>query len=90
MYFPIGFVKIFINFRMSTHTHTHTRIHTHIFSCQERKQKENTQHQKVQVGFRSQKPQVPNNSKLGWWFLPSKNVSHMLLNGATTLTTSLT
>ena len=24
MYFPIGFVKIFINFRMSTHTHTHT------------------------------------------------------------------
>ena len=28
MYFPIGFMKIFINFRMSTHTHTHTHTHT--------------------------------------------------------------
>lgn len=27
MYFPIGFMKIFINFRMSTHTHTDTHLH---------------------------------------------------------------
>ena len=30
MYFPIGFMKIFINFRMSTHTHTHTLTDTHL------------------------------------------------------------
>lgn len=29
MYFPIGFMKIFINSRMSTHTHTHTHTDTH-------------------------------------------------------------